>query len=239
MLEGLNDPAYVQNQYVDELGLRARKAAYGKVTGTDARDVAFEAVAEVRARRVLEVGCGEGEFAQRLVRELGVEVIALDQSPRMVELAISRGVDARIGDVENLPFEDGCFDLAVAAWMLYHVPDLDRGLGELARVLKPGGRLVAVTNYEDHLHEMFELVGITRWELAFGGENGGGLLERHFDRVDRRDANGTVTFNDADAVRSYLASSERVATYVDRVPQFSEPLVARRRPVVFVAEKGT
>jgi len=239
MIQGLNDPAYVQSQYVDELGLRARKAAYGEVTGTDARDVVFEAVAEARARRVLEVGCGEGEFAQRLVRELGVDVIALDQSPRMVELAVAGGVDARLGDVEDLPFADGSFDLAVAAWMLYHLPDLDRGLAELARVLKAGGRLVAVTNYEDHLHEMFALVGITRWELTFGGENGAELLHRHFDRVDRRDANGTVTFNDADAVRSYLASSEQIAHYADRVPRFAKPLVARRRPVVFVAEKGT
>ena len=47
-------------------------------------------------------------------------------------------------DVQALPFADGAFDVAVAAWMLYHVPDLDRALAELARVLRPGGRLVAV-----------------------------------------------------------------------------------------------
>ena len=62
----------------------------------------------------------------------------VDVSPRMVELARARGVDARVGDVQELPFDDGSFDCAVAAWMLFHVPDLDRGLAELARVLRPG-----------------------------------------------------------------------------------------------------
>ena len=45
----------------------------------------------------------------------------------MVELARARGVDARVGDVQALPFEDESFDAALAAWMLYHVPDVERG----------------------------------------------------------------------------------------------------------------
>jgi SAM-dependent methyltransferase len=232
----LDDPAHVREQYASEAGLAARKAAYTEVTGPDARERAFEAVAEVSPDRVLEVGCGEGELAQRLMNELGAEVIALDQSPRMVELTIARGVDARVGDVQYLPFPDDSFDVALAAWVLFHVPVLDHALGELARVLRPGGRLVAVTNYADHLAEMFELAGADRFELPFGGENAGSLLSRFFERVERRDADGTVTFRDADAIRSYLRSSNRLASFADQVPELTEPLVARRRPVVFVAE---
>ena len=89
---------------------------------------------------MLEVGCGEGELSERLQRSLGVEVIALDQSGRMVELTRKRGVNAVVGDVQQLPFEQGSFDVVVAAWMLCHMPDLDRGLAEIARVLRPGGR---------------------------------------------------------------------------------------------------
>ena len=100
---------------------------------------------------MLEVGCGEGELGARIESEIGVEVVALDQSARMVGLSRERGVDARVGDVQELPFEDGSFDVAVAAWMLFHVAGLDRGLRELARDLRPGGRLVAVTNRDDHL----------------------------------------------------------------------------------------
>jgi len=67
--------------------------------------------------------------------------------------------------VQSLPFADESFDTAVAAWMLYHVPDIDRGIAELARVLAPGGRLVAVTNSELHLHELRELIAYPGREL--------------------------------------------------------------------------
>jgi len=237
VIRGADDPAYVRRQYQDETGLRARKAIYGQVGGVDARDVAVEAVREAAQGRVLEVGCGEGELAERLVRELGVELVALDQSERMVELARARGIDAHVGDVQELPFEDGSFDVAVAAWMLYHVPALERALAELARVLRPGGRLVAVTNYAHHLSEMFNLVGLERWHLPFGGENGASLLARHFARVETRDAIGTVVFPGSEPIRNYLRSSARLAAYADRVPELDLPLTAHRRNVVFVADK--
>jgi SAM-dependent methyltransferase len=237
VIRGADDPEYVRRQYEDESGLRARKAAYSSVAGIDARDVAFDAVREADPRRVLEVGCGEGEFSERLAGELGVELVAIDQSPRMAALAVGRGVDARVGDVQELPFADGEFDVAVAAWMLYHVPQLDRALAELARVLRPGGRLVAVTNRESHLGEMFQLVGIDRWELPFGAQNGAELLAPYFERVELRDATGTVTFEDAEPIRAYFRSSERLSAFEAQVPDLDQPLLVHRRPVVFVADK--
>ncbi len=235
-----SDPTYVREQYVTEAGLAARKAIYTEVTGPDAREILFDAVAEVKPRTVLEVGSGEGELAERVQRELGAEVAAVDQSERMVELARARGVDARVGDVRQLPFDDHSFDVAVAAWMLYHVRDVDRALGELARVLRPGGRLVAATNHSDHLQEMFALGGLDHpfADLTFRGETGADVLRRHFARVHTHDGSGTVTFREAEQIRSYLRSSARLAGAADRVPELTEPLVARRRPVVFVAEKG-
>jgi ubiquinone/menaquinone biosynthesis C-methylase UbiE len=236
-----SDPTYVREQYATEAGLAARKAIYTEVTGPDAREIVFEAVAEVGPKSVLEVGCGEGELAERVQRELAVSVIAIDQSERMVELARTRGVDARVGDVRELPFEDGSFDVAVAAWMLYHVPDLDRAVAELARVLRPGGRLVAATNASDHLYEMLSLARLAHAfaDLSFRAEKGAEALERHFARVEMHDASGTVTFRDAEQIRSYLRSSARLAAGADRVPELTKPLVARRRPVVFVAEKAS
>ncbi len=234
----MSDPAYVREQYTTEAGLAARKAVYKEVTGPDARNIAFDAVAAVAPRSVLEVGCGEGELAERMQRELDAEVVAIDQSERMVELTGARSVDARLADVRDLPFEDGSFDGAVAAWVLFHVENVDRALAELARVLRPGGRLVAVTNFSDHLQEMWALAGLEGVfaDLTFRGETGAAILERHFARVEMHDASGTVTFRDAEQVRSYLRSSARLADGVDRVPELTGPLVARRRPVVFVAE---
>lgn len=240
VVRGTNDPAYVRSQYATESGLAARKAAYADASGPDAREVAFAAVAEVRPGRVLEVGCGEGELAERMQKELDAAVVAVDQSERMVEITRGRGLDAHVADVQSLPFEDASFDVVLAAWMLYHVPDLPRGIAELARVLRPGGRLVATTNAADHLQELFALAGVDRWELPFGAETGSELLETSFEKVERRDARGSVVFSDIDAVRAYFGSSERLSPLMGALPEaLDTPLVARRCPVVFVATKTT
>jgi SAM-dependent methyltransferase len=235
----IDDPAYVCEQYATEDGLAARRSLYEEIEGPDPREVAFAAVAEVAPVHVLEVGCGPGEASERIARELGADVVAVDSSERMVDLARERDVDARVGDVQTLPFEDGAFDCALAAWVLFHVADLDRALAELARVLRPGGRLVAVTNSTRHLAELWELVGSEPWVLSFRSENGEELLSRHFATVERNDVEATVTVRDADAVRRYLASSNRGKPFVDAVPELTSPLVTGTRTTVFVAETAS
>jgi SAM-dependent methyltransferase len=236
----LDDARLVREQYASERGLEARRAAYRYAEGDDPRELAFAAVAEAEPAHVLEVGCGPGELAERIGRELGATVVAVDQSERMVELASARGVDARVGDVQELPFPNDSFDCAVAAWMLYHVPDLDRGLAELRRVLRPDGRLVAVTSHVDHLVEVREAVGARRAfsDLSFNGDNGADALARHFENVERRDAHGTATFRDREAVMAY-ADSITALIDVETDPGGAKvPLVARRHCAVFVAEKA-
>lgn len=234
-----HEPDVVPGDYASETGLQARRDAYRHAEGPNAPEMVFEAVAEVQPSRFLEVGCGPGELAARVQDELGARVVAVDSSERMVELARGREVDARVGDVQDLPFGEGEFDCAVAAWMLYHVPDVERALGELARVLAPGGRLVAVTNGTDHLSELREFLGLPgeRW-TTFNSENGELLLRAHFERVESRDAAGTVTFPDRDAVVAYVVPSKTLFEAVSEVPELEGPLVARRRPMIFVAEKA-
>ena len=183
----------VASQYESEAPLEARRSIYTAVEGPDAREVAFSALAEAAPGRVLEVGGGPGELSERIARELGAEVVMVDSSPRMVELAWARRGDARVGDVQDLPFADSEFDCAVAAWMLYHVPDLDRALAELRRILRPRGRLVAVTNGRDHMRELRRLAGASAWQQRFRREEAAGVLERHFARVDQRDVDAWVT----------------------------------------------
>lgn len=233
----ISDPGVVRAEYATEAGLAARKAAYAGAEGPDARELLFDAVAAAAPRRVLEVGCGEGELAARVQRELGAEVVAIDQSERMVELTRARGVDARVGDVQDLPFEDGSFDCAVAAWMLYHVHDVERALDELARVLRPGGRLVAVTNFSDHLQELRDFVGAPRRGWPFAGESAGALLSGRFAEVDSIDAAGTVSFADREAVERYVHASSQLFGGILEVPELPAPLVARRRPVIFLCTK--
>ncbi len=231
----IDDPVAVARQYATEGNLEARRSLYEHTEGPDPREVAFDAVAEARPTRILEVGGGPGELAARLGDELGAEVTMLDISARMVELARERGVDAQVGDVQQLPFDDGSFDCAVAAWMLFHVPDLDRGLSELARVLRPGGRLVAVTNAEHHLGELRELAGSAAWGKVFTRENGAELLERHFTTVERRDADGWITIEDDETIRGFVDSLD--AEEPIELPAYELPLRSRRATSIFVATR--
>lgn len=235
----LDDPDVVRKEYASEGRLAARKAAYRFARGPDPRQVAFAAVAETAPRRVLEVGCGEGELAERIQTELGCKVVALDQSERMVQLTRARGVDAQVGDVQALPFDDAEFDCAVAAWMLFHVPDLVRGLGELARVLGPQGRLVAATNSPEHLLELHEALGVERGHSSFGGHNGEELLRRHFSRVERREAYGWIDFPTREAAQDYVDATVVLGGLGPRrrLPVAEGPLRVRRASVVFVADK--
>jgi SAM-dependent methyltransferase len=232
----LDDPELVRREYSDESRFATRAAAWAGSTGPDPRELLFRAVAEIEPRRVLEVGPGRGELAARIRDELGAEVAAVDQSERMVELTRARGVDARLGDVQELPFADGAFDCAVAAWMLYHVPDLDRGLAELARVLRPGGRLVAVTNGEANLPELWGMIDDGGRVNGFHSENGEAILGRHFPRVERRDARGTVTFPDRAAALAYVSASITRPQLAAALPEWEGPLECTRLATVFVAE---
>ena len=232
----LDDPAVVRAEYADETRLAARQAVHRSGDGPDAPEVVFAAVAEAEPDSVLEVGCGQGELAQRMVKEPGIRVVAVDQSTRMIQLARGRGVDAQVGDVQALDSLDESFDCVVAAWMLFHVPDLNRGLGEIARVLRPGGRLVAATNGPDHLQELHDLLGTSSpLRSAFNGENGTQSLLRHFVRVERRDAAGHLLFPSRDAAQAYVDSA---VTLGGALPPIEGSIRVRRTPVVFVAEKA-
>jgi SAM-dependent methyltransferase len=109
------------------------------------RPACFELLGNVNGRRVLDAGCGPGLYAAELVTR-GAQVVAFDQSPRMVELCRERvpTVDARIHDFADpldwLP--DASVDLSLCALALDHVDDRVAALREMRRVLEPDGALV-------------------------------------------------------------------------------------------------
>jgi ubiquinone/menaquinone biosynthesis C-methylase UbiE len=96
---------------------------------------------------VLDVGTGPGRLPVEIARRSPqVWVTGLDVSPRMIEAAkaaIEPGqqVIAEVGDVARLPYRDGSVDLVVSTLSQHHWPDRTAAIGELARVLAPGGRV--------------------------------------------------------------------------------------------------
>jgi SAM-dependent methyltransferase len=229
-----DDPVLVRKQYEREDNLRARQNLYEETSGPHAPDVLWQTLVEWGPRRVLEVGGGPGELSERMQRELGASVSFVDLSPRMVELAQVRGIDAQVGDIQELPFEDGTFDTVVAAWMLYHVPDIDRGLAEVSRVLQPGGALVAVTNSVHHLRELRDLVAQPNlWAETFSRENGESYLGRHFAHIDRFDMETIVTVRDRQKLVAYCDSMN---LETQPVPVDVElPFIVHGRSSIFLA----
>jgi SAM-dependent methyltransferase len=230
-----NEADSVREQYATEKNLQARQALWVGAVGDDPKEVLWRTVSEWQPRRVLEVGGGQGELSERMQRELNAEVTFLDISPRMVELARDRGIEAQEGDVQQLPFADGSFDTVVAAWMLYHVPDIDRGLAEMARVLVPGGALIAVTNSVDHISELRDLMAYPPgvFEMSFNSENGEEMLHRHFAEVERVDTVTTATVHERSILVAYRDS---VSVPSQPVPEDVElPFVVRGRSTIFFA----
>lgn len=231
----LDDPDDVQAQYGRESNLLSRRSLWEHVEGERAPDVLWETIAELAPRRVLEVGGGPGELSARMRDELAAEVSFVDVAPRMVELARGRGLDAQVADVQDLPFGDASFDTVVAAWMLYHVPDLDRGLAEIARVLEPGGTLVAVTNSVRHVEELDRLIGALwdGFDRQFNAENGEEWLRRHLRQVGRRDVVSRAVVPDRETLVAYRDSlSKETRPIPDDVEL---PFVVHGRVTIFTA----
>ncbi|MFQ5946924.1 MAG: class I SAM-dependent methyltransferase [Anaerolineae bacterium] len=98
--------------------------------------------------QVLDVGCGTGIWLDRLKVAYDIRGFGLDVSPRSIREAKTSSSDTHaflLGDASQIPFDDASFDAVISLDVLEHVADQDSCLAEMARVLKPGGRLLLWT----------------------------------------------------------------------------------------------
>jgi SAM-dependent methyltransferase len=224
-----NDPAMLAREYATSERLeRRRQDVTGWLRGGEAWDEALAAIAHARPHRVLDAGCGDGLFTRVIAAPI---VIGVDNAPAMVERARSRGVDAQVADIEKLPFGDGEFDVVVCNWTLYHLRDLDRGVAELARVLRLGGRFVGIYNRDRHMEELWSRL---RPEASVG-EDYDDVLLRQFARVEHRDTEAYTLWESRADLQAFLdAFVEMMGPMV--APDGPYPFKATRRNRVYVAE---
>ncbi len=143
---------FIQNHYDGLPG--ALTAVTGFLTGheTLAGRLIRPGVFEVHGcKRILDAGCGNGRYSRFLLRQADADALitGFDLSQQMLARARNRLRNERVShvaaDLTHLPYATASFNAVVSGWVLEHLPDPRPGLSELARVLRPGGKLLLLT----------------------------------------------------------------------------------------------
>ena len=133
-----------------------------------------EHLGDLRGRRVLDVGCGKGRFARVFQeQEPAAEIWGLDISEEMLRF-VPRGIHTRAGSMTEIPFADGFFDAAYATESLEHAVEIEKAVGEICRVVKPGGRIAII----DKNAECWGRLRTPDWEKWFTRKELESLLRR-------------------------------------------------------------
>lgn len=227
----LSDADMLAREYSTSDRLESRRHDMtGWLRGDEAWSEALAAIAEAHPRSVLDAGCGDGLFARQVAAPT---VIGADASEAMVERARSRGIDARRGRIESLPFADGAFDVVVCNWVLYHLADLETGVAELARVLRPGGRFVGIYNRDGHMEELWSRIRPEEAE----GDDYSDVLGGHFARVEERDTEAYTLWETSADLQAFLDAFVEMLGPLE-APAGPYPFKVTRRNRVYVAEKA-
>ena len=194
---------------------------------------------ELRGKDVLEIGCGTGVHT-KLLAEAGARVSAVDLTPTAVELTRRRlalaglSADVREADAESLPYDDSSFDFMWSWGVIHHSADTDRVIAEIARVLRPGGRLAFM---------VYHRTSITFWlnYVLYRGVLRGGLLHESPDELANRWSDGVLArhYTRRRLTESLRPWFENIETQV--MGQIGEaiPVPARvRQPLARIVPRG-
>jgi len=126
-------------------------------------------------------------------------------------------VEYMVIDIQNIPFEDDSFDVVIANMMLYHVPDIDKGLSEVRRVLKGGGNFYAATYGEhgimEHLAKLLGRYGVTdTTSRAFTLQNGQKILGEYFGNVEMLRYEDSLAVTNVDDLVEYIYSLSNMSS---------------------------
>jgi len=244
MTKAHNDPQSIQEQYRTSANLDARIRLH-VLYSTNQYGWTHWVLDQIEApeqAHILEIGCGPAslwvENGDRILP--GWQITLTDQSAGMIAQAQANLAatphEFRFEqvDAQSIPFTEGAFDVVITNHMLYHVPDLPRALGEIQRVLKPGGKLYAATNGQNHMAELRALIHqfdpaldymatAAPPERFFSLENGSAHLAPWFPMLELRHYLDGLAVTDVNALVDYVFSMTSFTSAT-----FSDPTAARQ-----------
>ena len=184
--------------------------------------------------KILELGCGTGDMwkghedlikvCDRLVLSDFSEGMLQNAKANLGDRAsLGTSLEYRVIDIQNIPFEDESFDVVIANMMLYHVPDMNRGLSEVRRVLKKGGAFYCATFGEygimEFLCKALNAYGVEdKANKNFTLQNGKAMLEPFFSEVQRLDYEDSLAVTNLDDLIEYIYSLSSM-TSLSSVPK--------------------
>lgn len=228
----INDISVVKQQYATANNLNTRISIHDKYS-TNKMGFGNWIVSNYRidkGMKVLELGCGTGDMWKN--RESLIDtcskLILSDFSEGMVATTKSNigeydNVEYKVLDIQAIPYEDETFDVVIANMMLYHVPDIDKGLAEVRRVLKRGGHFYCATYGEhgimEYLSKLLSTYGVEdNINKNFTLQNGYGILNKTFSRVEKLEYIDSLAVTNIDDMVEYIYSLSSM-TSLNSVPK--------------------
>lgn len=185
-----------------------------------------------KGAKVLELGCGTGNMWKN--RESVIcacsKIILSDFSEGMVAAAKDNignydNIEYKVLDIQEIPYEDATFDVVIANMMLYHVPDIDKGLTEVRRVLKREGHFYCATYGEhgiiEYLSKLLSAYGVEdNISKNFTLQNGYKILSKTFSKIEKKEYIDSLAVTNIDDMVDYIYSLSSM-TSLNSVPKQS------------------
>lgn len=215
----------VKEQYQTSTNLETRISIHDKYS-TNKQGFSHWIISQYEIKpnfRILELGCGTGSmWKEHLSIINNAQLILSDFSLGMVKsakktLGEHSNISYEVIDIQNIPYAEGSFDIVIANMMLYHVPDLQKALSEVHRVLKPNGKFYAATYGENGIIEYIEsLIGLTsKKNKVFTLQNGKSLLQPYFMNVERKDYIDSLAITNVEDLLDYVYSLSSMSNLVN------------------------
>ncbi len=225
----LNDHNVVQEQYKSDKNLNTRISIHKKYSTNKIGfgNWIFSHYNFTPDINILELGCGTGDMWKDNLHLLsgGIKLYLTDISEGMVACAkntLGEHTDITYGiaDIEAIPYENDFFDKVIANMMLYHVPNLNKGLSEVKRVMSDKGLFYCATYGENgivpYIAGLLKEYGVQdTTNKNFILQNGYDILKKHFSVVQRFDYEDSLEVTDIDDMLDYIYSLKNMSSVAE------------------------